>query len=86
VVHAPLAPQTSTTAHEPPVAHASSATRVPAPPRALAASAATADLWAEFNRHCDGEESRITIKRQRERHRNIEDRNLEGEYDSLAPA
>jgi hypothetical protein len=45
-----------------------------------------ADLRAELNRRPDGEDSHITIERQRERRRNIKGRNLEGEFNSLAPA
>jgi hypothetical protein len=44
-----------------------------------------ANLRAELNRHHDDEDSRITIERQHERRRNIEGRNLEGEFNSLAP-
>jgi hypothetical protein len=44
------------------------------------------DLQAELNRRHNGEDSRITIKQQRERHYNIEGHNLEEEFDSLAPA
>jgi hypothetical protein len=45
-----------------------------------------ADLRAKLNCHRDGEDSRITIERQCERRRNIEGCNLEGEFNSLAPA
>jgi hypothetical protein len=44
------------------------------------------DLWAELNRRRNGEDRRITIERQHESHRNIEGHNLEGEFNSLAPA
>jgi hypothetical protein len=67
--HGPLA------THVPSIAHALALPWVPA------ASIATANLWAGLN-HCrDGEDSRITIERQRERCRNIE-----GEFDSLVLA
>jgi hypothetical protein len=45
-----------------------------------------ADLRAELNHRHDGEDSHITIGRQRERRRNIKGRNLKGEFNSLAPA
>jgi hypothetical protein len=44
-----------------------------------------ADLRVELNHRRDGEDSRITIEHQCERCRNIEGRNLEREFDSLAP-
>jgi hypothetical protein len=47
------------------------------------ASITTVDLRAELNRRRNGEDSRITIKRQRERRHNMEGRNLEKDFDSL---
>jgi hypothetical protein len=44
-----------------------------------------ADLRAELNRHRDGKDSRITIRHQGNRRRNIEGRDLEGKFNSLAP-
>jgi hypothetical protein len=47
----------------------------PVAPRASStvrvASLATVDLWAELERHCSGEDDRITIERQRERRHNL---------------
>jgi hypothetical protein len=86
--------------HTPPVAHAPSAARAPpvehAPPvgpdarqtvrhRAPMASYAMADLRAEINRRHGGEDGRVTIERQHERHQDIEGRNLEKDFDSYAP-
>jgi hypothetical protein len=79
------APRAPTTAREPPAAHAPLAAHAPAPSRALTTSATMVDLRTELNHHRDGKDSRITIKHQRERRRNIEGRNLEGEFDSLTP-
>jgi hypothetical protein len=85
--------------HTPPVAHASSVACAPpvehAPPvrpdarqmvrhRAPMVSYATADLRAEINRRCGGEDGRATIERRRERRRDIEGRNLEKDFDSHA--
>jgi hypothetical protein len=86
MAHAPSPPRVSSVAREPSTAHMSSATHAPAPLRVPAASIATADLQAELNYRCAGKDSRITIEGQRERHRNIEGRNLEGEFNSLASA
>jgi hypothetical protein len=72
-------------AHKLAVAHVPLGTCVLAPLCVPAASIAMANLRAELNRHHDDEDSRITIERQHERRRNIEGRNLEGEFDSLAP-
>jgi hypothetical protein len=84
-----------------PAAHAPSAARAPpverAPPvgpdvcqttrhRALMASYATADLRAEINRHCGGEDGRVTIEYRRKRRWDIEGRNLEKDFDSHAPS
>jgi hypothetical protein len=44
------------------------------------------DLCDELIHRRRGEDSRITIERHRERHRNIEGRNLERDFKSLAPA
>jgi hypothetical protein len=49
-------------------------------------SIATADLRDELIRRCQGEDSRITIERHRERHRNVEGCNLERDFESLVPA
>jgi hypothetical protein len=49
------------------------------------ASYTTADLRAEINRRCGGEDSRTTIERHREMCQNIEGRNLEKDFDSPAP-
>jgi hypothetical protein len=81
----PSSPRSLSVAHEPPAAHTPSAARAPAPPH-VPASITTTDLQAELNRRHNGEDSRITIKQQRERHYNIEGHNLEEEFDSLAPA
>jgi hypothetical protein len=45
-----------------------------------------ADLRDELIRHHKGEDNHITIERHRERRRNIEGRNLERDFESLAPA
>jgi hypothetical protein len=79
--HMLSAPTAPIVACEPLAAHALSSTHAPAPPRAPTASATMTDLQAELNCHRGGEDSRITIERQCERRRN-----LEGEFDSLAPA
>jgi hypothetical protein len=86
MAHAPSPPQISSVAREPSTAHMSSATHAPAPLRVPAASIAMANLQAELNYRCAGKDSRITIEGQRERHHNIEGRNLEGEFNSLASA
>jgi hypothetical protein len=44
------------------------------------------DLRDELNHHRRGEDSRITIERRHERRRNIEGRNLERDFESLAPS
>jgi hypothetical protein len=54
--------------------------------RAPMASYATADLRAEINRHCGGEDGRVTIERRCERRRDIEGRNLEKDFNSQAPS
>jgi hypothetical protein len=46
----------------------------------------TIDLREEINRHRGREDSRIAIERHRERRQNIEDHNLEEDFDSRAPA
>jgi hypothetical protein len=84
-----------------PAAHAPSAARVPPVERALPvgpdacqrarhrapmASYVMADLRAEINHRRGGEDGRVTIERRRERHRDIEGRNLEKDYDSHAPS
>jgi hypothetical protein len=43
-----------------------------------------ADLRAEINRRRGAEDNCITIEHQRERHQNIEGRNLENDFDSHA--
>jgi hypothetical protein len=48
---------------------------VPSTLHVLAVSITTVDLWANLERRCLGEDGSITIKRHRERHRN-----LEGDY------
>jgi hypothetical protein len=78
-----MAPRAPSVAHEPPATYEPSVARAPALPCVPAASIATADLRAELNRRRDGEDSRITIKCQHERHRNIEGRNLERELTLL---
>jgi hypothetical protein len=80
----PSAPRAPTTTRETPAAHVPSTARVLAPLRAPTTSTAMADLRAELNHRRDGEDSHITIERQRERRRNIEGHNLEGEFDSHA--
>jgi hypothetical protein len=45
-----------------------------------------ADLRDELIHHRMGEDSRITIECHRERHHNIDDRNHERDFESLAPA
>jgi hypothetical protein len=45
-----------------------------------------ADLRDELIHDRRGEDSRITIERHCERHRTIKDRNLERDFESLAPA
>jgi hypothetical protein len=84
-----------------PAAHASSAARAspvkharPVGPDARQttrhcapmASYATANLRAEINRRCGGEDGRVTIERRRERRRDIEGRNLEKDFDSHVPS
>jgi hypothetical protein len=50
-------------------------------------SIATVDLHDDLiHRRDGGEDSCITIEGHRERHRNIEGRNLERDFESLAPA
>jgi hypothetical protein len=49
-------------------------------------SIATSDLHNELIHHRRGADSRITIERHRERRRNIKGRNLERDFESLAPA
>jgi hypothetical protein len=63
--------------------HSPSAARVPHQAHALP-SIAMADLHDELI-HCRiGEDSHITIERHRERHRNIEGRNLKRDFESLS--
>jgi hypothetical protein len=73
-------------------AHSCSPTAARAPPSARAPhqarvlpSITTANLHDELIRHCRGEDSRITIECHHERRRNIEDHNLERDFQSLAP-
>jgi hypothetical protein len=54
--------------------------------RAPMASYMMADLRAEINRRRGGEDGRVTIECRRERHRDIEGRNLEKDFDSQAPS
>jgi hypothetical protein len=58
--------RTPMAAHKPLIA------RTPMVPCASMASLATADLRAELERHCSGEDNRITIKRHRERCHNLD--------------
>jgi hypothetical protein len=46
----------------------------------------TTDLRDELIRRCRGEDSRVTIEHHCERCRNIKGRNLERDFESLAPA
>jgi hypothetical protein len=78
---------------EPTIAHSCSPLAVRAPPSVrvppqtrVLPSIATTDLRDELIRRCRGEDSRITIEHHRKRHRNIEGRNLERDFESLAPA
>ena len=48
-------------------------------------SARTEDLWAELNRRRAGEDARVSMERARERHFNIEGRNLDVDLDAAAP-
>jgi hypothetical protein len=50
------------------------------------ASYATTDLRAEINRCRGGKDGRVTIEHRHERHRDIEGRNLEKDFDSHAPS
>jgi hypothetical protein len=58
----------------------------PAQHRAPIASYRTTDLMEEINCRRGGEDSRTTIECNRERHRDIEGRNLERDFDLHAPA
>jgi hypothetical protein len=49
------------------------------------ASYATTDLREKINRRRGGEDSRTTIERHHERHRDIEGRNLEKDFDLYTP-
>jgi hypothetical protein len=72
---------------EPMVALSCSPSVVRAPPSPhVLPSIATADLHDKLIRCCKGEDSRITIEPHRERRHNIEGRNLERDFESLAPA
>jgi hypothetical protein len=62
-----------------------SGARAPMQHRAPMASYQTSDLREEINRHRGGEDSRTTIERNRERHRDIEGRNLKRDFDLHAP-
>jgi hypothetical protein len=75
------------TAHSrsPSVACAPPAARGPPQPR-VPLSIATVDLRDELIRHRGGEDSHITIERHHERRHNIEGRNLERDFEYLAPA
>jgi hypothetical protein len=53
--------------------------------RASMASYETTDLREEINHHRDGEDSRTTIERNRERRQDIKGRNLEKNFDLHAP-
>jgi hypothetical protein len=55
--------------------------RPPAQHRVSMASYQTSDLRVEINRRQGGEDSRTTIERNHERHRDIEGRNLERDFD-----
>jgi hypothetical protein len=59
--------------------------RPPAQHRAPMASYRMTDLREEINRRRGGEDSRTTIEHNRERHRDIEGRNLERDFDLHAP-
>jgi hypothetical protein len=69
-------------AHAPP---AQPNARPPAHRRAPMVSYTTTYLRDEINRHRSGEDSRTAIECHRERHWNIEGRNLEKDFDSHAP-
>jgi hypothetical protein len=71
--------------HSPSVARAPPSAHVPHQARVLS-SIATASLRDELIHRRQGEDSRITIERHRERRRNIEGRNVERDFESLAPA
>jgi hypothetical protein len=45
-----------------------------------------ADLRAEINHRCGGEDSRITIERLHERRRDVEGRDLQKEFNAHVPA
>jgi hypothetical protein len=81
--HAPSAAHTPPVGHAPPVEPDACQT---ARHRASMASYVTADLTAEINHRRGGEDGRVTIERQRERHQDIEGRNLEKDFDSHAPS
>jgi hypothetical protein len=69
----------------PSTARAPPSTHVPHQARILL-SIATTDLRDKLIRHHWGENSHITIECHRERRRNIEGRNHERDFESLAPA
>jgi hypothetical protein len=71
--------------HTPSVARAPSAAHGPGRPHLLIGSIATANLTDELNHHREGEDNLITIECQRERHGNLEGRNLKWDFGSLAP-
>jgi hypothetical protein len=79
--------QEPTVAHSrPPSAmHTPTSTCVPHQTRMLP-SITTADLRDELIHHRMGEDSRITIERHHERRHNIDGRNYERDFESLAPA
>jgi hypothetical protein len=83
LTHAPSAPRGPSVAHLPSVARAQSAACVLAGPRVPVVSITMTDLWAELNDHHGGEDSRITIERQRKSCCNVEGHNLERDFDSL---
>jgi hypothetical protein len=45
----------------------------------------TNDLRAELNRRCVGEDARVSLERARERHQNINGRNLDQDFAAVAP-
>jgi hypothetical protein len=51
----------------------------------LSKGAQTNDLWAELNRRRAGEDARVSLERARERHQNIEGRNLDQDFVAVAP-
>jgi hypothetical protein len=51
----------------------------------LVRGAQTNDLWAELNRRRAGEDAWVSLKRARERHQNIDGRNLDQDFAAVAP-